>query len=240
MKYILVTGATSGIGEAITKYLIQEGYYVVACGRNEEKLSQLKEKLGRTVETICCDLTDVNAGKNIFEECYRKGIVFDGFIYSAGVPCIQAARNCDVDVMEKTFRVNTESCIAMCSTFIRKKYSNDASSIVVVSSLATSNPVKGQSVYVATKAALEGYVKALAIDASDRKIRVNAISPAFTNTPMVNGPDALITYSEENIKQQQPLGIIEPRYLAYLAEFLLSDKSVYITGSVIPVSGGAF
>ncbi len=240
MKTILITGATSGIGKAISYHLSDCGYYTVLCGRDTGKLEKIKTELGENVDTICCDLSNLDSASYVFEESKRRGLMYDGFVYSAGVSCIHAARNCDTSVMENTFHVNIESFIALSSYFVRKKYSNDQSSIVAISSLAATNQTKGQSIYVATKAAVEGYVKALSIDASDRKIRVNAISPAFVNTPMMNGEDALVRYDAEKIKDNQPLGVIEPIYLAYLAEFLLSDKSSYITGSVVPVSGGAF
>lgn len=240
MKTILVTGATSGIGEAVSYYLSNCGYYVVLCGRDIAKLEKVKKEIGNNTDIICCDLENLDSAKYVFEESKNRGLKYDGLVYSAGVSCIHAARNCDIGVMEKTFHVNTESLIALCSYFVQKKYSNDMSSIVAVSSLAATNQTKGQSIYVATKAAVEGYVKAASIDVSDRKIRINAIAPAFVNTPMMNGEDALVRYDADEIKKNQPLGVIEPLYIAYLAEFLLSDKSSYITGSVIPVSGGAF
>lgn len=240
MKTILVTGATSGIGKAISLYLSKCNYRVVLCGRNQNKLDSMIKEMGNNAESICCDFRNIDSALFVFEESKKRELVYDGLVYSAGVSCIHAARNCDTVMMEDTFHVNVESFISLCSCFVKKRNSVDSASIVAISSLAATNQTKGQSIYVATKAALEGYVKALSIDVADRGIRVNAIAPAFVNTPMMNGQDALVKYDEDKIINNQPLGVIEPKYIAYLAEYLLSDKSSYITGSVIPVSGGAF
>ena len=182
-----------------------------------------------------CDLNQLKSIKGIFEFCKEKGLKLDGMVHAAGISNPIPVRSVSVESMQETMRVNCMSFAELGKYFCGKKYSNENASIVAISSLAAIRPVMGQLAYAASKSALNSMVEVMAKEFLKRKIRVNAIMPSYVDTPMVaeggrfgmnNGIDAM------------PLGVIEPIQIAYLAEFLLSDKSKHITGAAIPVSSG--
>ena len=101
--------------------------------------------------------------------------------------------------------------------------------------MAVEYPAKGQSVYAASKAALNMVVKIMAKEFVRRKIRVNSIMPSYVDTPMIH--DTTKAFMDNGV-ENLPLGVIDPVQIAALAEFLLSDKAQYMTGASIPVSAG--
>ena len=236
---VLVTGASSGIGKAVAKYLSQKGYFVVLVARNEEKLNNVAEELSGLSLVCPCDLSRLETINTIFEKCKENEILLDGMVCAAGMACVMPTKSCDISYMEETLRLNLESFIMLSKWFGMKKYSNNNASIVAISSLASNSCEKGQGVYSASKAGVEAFVKTFSKEVVRRGIRVNAIAPAFVDTPMMHGETALVKYDIAKVEEYQYLGVIDPEYIAYLVEFLLSDKSKYITGTTIPVNGGA-
>ena len=234
-KNILVTGASSGIGKETALYLAKQGATVVLVARNKTRLKEVKNAIGEHVYSYICDLSQSESIKGIFEFCKEKGLKLDGMVHAAGISNPIPVRSVSVESMQETMRVNCMSFAELGKYFCGKKYSNENASIVAISSLAATRPVMGQLTYAASKSALNSMVEVMAKEFLKRKIRVNAIMPSYVDTPMVaeggrfgmnNGIDAM------------PLGVIEPIQIAYLAEFLLSDKSKHITGAAIPVSSG--
>lgn len=236
---VLVTGASSGIGKAVAKYLSQNGYFVVLVARDEEKLNNVMKELPGQALVCPCDLTRLETIGTIFEKCKENEILLNGMVCAAGMSCVMPTKSCDISYMEEVLRLNLESFIMLSKWFSMRKYSNDNASIVAISSLASESCEKGQGVYSASKAGLEAYVKTLSKEVIRRKIRVNAIAPAFVDTPMMHGETAIIKYDIAKVEEYQHLGVIDPEYIACLAEFLLSDKAKCITGITIPVNGGA-
>ena len=234
-KNILITGATSGIGECIARYLHSQGMTVFLVGRNESKLELLRDSLKTNVFIFRYDLCDLENIHIIFEYAKEQGIVFDGFVHSAGIAEPMPIKINNIDSMERTMKTNCMSFLEMGKIFCNKKYSNNEASIVAISSLAAVRPVMGQAVYAASKAGLNAVVEVMSKEYIKRKIRVNSIMPSYVSTPMVNGD---VSYGMNNGIENMPLGVIEPLQIAYLVEFLLSEKSKYITGTEIPVTAG--
>lgn len=237
-KTVLVTGASSGIGAAISKYLSLRGYFVVLVARNEEKLKKIQETLVGKSLVVPYDLSDLEQIECIFEQCKGLERKLDGLVHCAGINNDIPIRVNDIDVMKDVTTVNYFSFVELAKYFNKKKYSNDKASIVAISSTASLSCSKGMCTYAASKAALNASVKVMSKEFLKRKQRVNAILPAFVDTPMVTRMDELLNNLEDKIAGQ-PLGLINPEHIAYLAEFLLSNKSAYITGACIPISAGA-
>lgn len=234
-KRILVTGASSGIGEAITRYLSQEGYYVVMVARNEERLKQISTSLPNENMIVSYDLENLGDIENIFKQATEDGKL-SGLVHSAGINRDIPIRANDVEEMINVTTVNYSSFVELGKYFHKKKYSEEGASIVAISSLASKGCAKGMCTYAASKAAVNAAVKVMAREFMKRKQRVNAILPAFVNTAMMQ--ETLDKLGELNVVQ--PLGIIEPMDVAYMVEYLLSEKARFITGSEFTINGGDF
>lgn len=235
MKNILVTGATSGIGYATTKILLQNNYYVVMVARNKEKLEQLHAIYKENTAYIVFDLSILDNVESIYQFCISKGIKLDGLVHCAGAIFNSPVKTCNMKKMEYLFKLNCMAFVELTKFFYKRKYSHDGASIVAISSMAAKVNVSGQCAYSASKAALNSAIETTSKEFIRRKIRVNAILPHIVNTEMTQrGLDRL-----GQIDEIMPLGIIEPEYIGYLVDFLLSEKAKYITGSLIPVTSGA-
>lgn len=236
-KTILVLGATRGIGKAVCQYLFEKEYNIVAVARNEALLQELVNKQGDQARYIVCDLSVVSNVAGIFQQLGEWGIVLDGAVYCAGRCTLQPVKMIDIEMMQEDMILNSLSFVEMGKYFSKKRYSREGTSIVAISSMSAWDMTKGMCVYSMSKATLNTAVQTMAKEFLRRKIRVNAILPAYVNTSMTVDPE----YTDSRMAsmlEKQPLGIIEPEYIAYMVEFLLSDKAKYITGSLIPISGG--
>lgn len=237
-KAILVTGASSGIGAAVSRYLSEQGYFVILAARNKNKLNDVADKLAGQSLIIPYDLSDLEHIEDIFTNCQDKGIRLDGLVHCAGINNDIPVRANDVKVMEEVTTINYYSFVELGKYFNKKKYSNDKASIVAISSSAAESCSKGMCTYSASKAALNAAVKVMGKEFLKRRQRVNAVLPTFVDTPMAARMNDSLGDLDKKIAGQ-PLGLIDPRQIAFLVEFLISDKSSYITGACIPVSAGA-
>lgn len=231
-KTILITGCTSGIGYETSLYLHELGYRLVLTGRDGEKLNALSEKVNCEVSCIC-DLSESCQINRLFECLENKRIKLDGMVHSAGYAANAPVRLLKEIDMTELMNLHYFAFMKLSKNFYKKIYSNVGASIVALSSFATVTCYEGSSMYAASKSAVNTAVSVMAKEFLKRGIRVNAILPAYVDTRMNKGLDELV-----DIRERQPLGLIASRQIAYLVEFLLSEKSKYITGALIPVSAG--
>lgn len=238
-KYVMVTGASSGIGKSISEYLLSLGANVIMIARSLEKLEKIAKK-GWEGEAFYYqyDLCNLESIKQIFDYCKEQNIKLDGIVHCAGLTANMPLRVSNVETVSQVLRVNLEAFIQICKYAASKKYTKDNASIVALSSTASIRGGKGLSVYSASKAAINIFVKSAAMELSHRGIRINAIAPAMVETEMYHETKREIPGIENAVLSNQSLGVIEPVYIAYLAEFLLSDKSKYISGETIVVGAG--
>ena len=231
-KTVLVTGCTSGIGLAVSHYLHDQGYRLVLVGRNEEKLKKVSSGTGNA-PYIVCDLEDGDQIRGIFDYCIKIGMKLSGLIHCAGFTLNSPIRSLRDEDMKRQMQIHYYAFVDLCKNFYRRSISSDGSSIVVMSSFSTYTKRKGSLPYAAAKSAVNTAVSIASKEFLKRSIRVNAILSAYVDTPLIDGLDELLDVSEV-----QPMGLIPPKAIAELAEFLISDKSKYITGALIPVSAG--
>lgn len=231
-KWVLVTGASSGIGKSVAAYLDSVGYSTVLIARRSNLLHETASSFQNEAHCITYDLQDLENLESIFITCKEHGIKFHGFVHCAGIGNIISVRGNIVEEMQAVMTTNYFSFVELVKSFGSKKYSEAGASIVAISSISPLTCYTGACNYAASKSAVNTAVKVMAKEYMQRKIRVNAILPGYVNTPMGPAED------DANYLAQQPLGIIKAEYIAYLVEFLLSEKSKYMTGAWIPVSGG--
>lgn len=238
-KNILITGASSGIGEACVKQLDRKDNTLVLVARSKEKLEKLKEEAAGTVHVIPFDLNELERMDEIFAYLRQHEIVLDGMIHSAGVNMDCPIKVNNVKKMEEVMRVNCFSFLELGKYFYKKRHSCENASVVAISSMAAESCDMGMAAYSASKAALNAAVKTMSKEFLRRRIRVNAILPGGVETPMAREKEHKMAFiSGEEGRDRQPLGTIKPERIAQLAKYLLSEQAEYITGALMPVSGG--
>lgn len=237
-KCILVTGASSGVGRHFAEYAGVQGNTLVLVARRQESLEEIRKKFPDKCYVFSYDLNDIEHIEEIFDFIKKNGLKLDGLVHCAGVGYDAPIRVLEAAQTANVMRVNTLSFVQLGKYFSMKKYSNDGSSIIAMSSMAAFENPKGMLSYNLSKMALHSAIATMAKEFLSRKIRVNGIAPGFVDTPMAEVAFQSIGSREECLSKQQPLGIIPQEQISYLIEFLLSERGKYITGAVIPVSGG--
>ena len=235
----MITGATSGIGQCIAAKLAAEGARLVLLGRNEERLKEAVLKLqGKGHEYYTVDLSQDQNYTVLFDKIATDSKL-DGLVYSAGIGPIIPLKLLKRSVIDEVMTTNVYSFLELVRAIANKKYGNDGSSIVAISSIAAVQPEKCQTVYSMSKAALNAAVQTLAYELAAKQIRINSIMPGVCNTNMVRETAASVgeTYFEKAL-ERQILGIIEPEDIADICLFLLSDKAKAVTGRSIYADGG--
>ncbi|MBQ8982347.1 MAG: SDR family oxidoreductase [Lachnospiraceae bacterium] len=228
-KNVLITGASSGIGEAAARYLTEQHYNVILVARNEERLKKLVNELGENARYYIYDFKNLDRIEDIFIYCKECNLMLDGLVHCAGYSNNLPVKEMEPDILEDMIDVHANSYLMLGKYMARKEYSNRGASIVGMSSMSVIIQKRGMAAYTGAKTLINTYTTIMAKEFVRREIRVNSIMPAYVNTPMLQ---------EMKIEHENAMGMIEPEYVAYLIEYLLSDKAKYITGAHIPMSSG--
>lgn len=235
-KTILITGAASGIGRATAIQCAEMGAKVIMVDLNEEGLKKSQNIIGKSeTDYRALDLTDLDE----LEEMVSSLPKLDGVASNAGIVLSLLAKFSEAKDMERIFKINTFSHINLIQQLITQKKLNKGASIVFTSSMSgVYCGLAGGSLYGATKSAILGYTKALALELAPRGIRVNTIHPGMIETPLTNGTALSKELLEEDAKNY-PLGRYgKPEEIAYSIVYLLSDATVWMTGSQLLIDGG--
>ncbi len=237
-KNILVTAAAQGIGRATALKFAQEGALVTATDINEEKLFDLKKE-NSSIKIQKLDCTDKNSVEKFCLPIDKIDVLFHavGFVHHGTI------LDCDDQEFYRSINVNVYSAYLMCYNLIPKMLDQGKGNIVIVSSAASN--VKGapnRLIYGTTKAALNGFVKALAMDYVKKGIRCNAILPGTVETPSwedrVNMSENPKQAREDFVARQAMGRLAQPDEIASLATYLASDESDFVTGTLNLIDGG--
>ncbi len=235
-KTVLVTGAASGIGRATAIQCAEMGAKVFLVDLNENGLQETQKMIAREdSEYRALDLTDLEKLTKMVSTLPK----LDGVASNAGIVLSLLAKFSEPKDMERIFKINTFSHINLVQQLINQKKLNKGASIVFTSSMSgVFCGLAGGSLYGATKSAILGYTKALAIELAPRGIRVNTIHPGMIETPLTSGTALSKELLEEDAKNY-PLGRYgKPEEIAYSIVYLLSDATVWMTGSQLLIDGG--
>lgn len=240
---ILVSGVSSGLGFQIACDLLVTGYSVLGVSRNQtKKVQQLLEKYPETFHFEPLDLiTDIDSlTKWVIAQSKQKGR-FMGFVHSAGVQQILPFQINTYKNMLDVFNLNVFAGLALARGIADKRVMDEkGGSIVFISSVASKIGQSGLVNYSASKAALNGAMRAMAKELAPRDIRVNSVLPGFVITEMIEKwKDVYDADYIEKMNAQYPLGIGHPQDVSNAVCFLLDEKSHWITGSEFDVNGGA-
>ncbi|WP_198305853.1 SDR family NAD(P)-dependent oxidoreductase [Arcobacter vandammei] len=239
---ILVTGASDGIGKAICLLLNSLGANVIGIARSEDKLKLVKEEMSYkdNFTYISRDLSlDIDDLPSLVSEIVKKYGKLSGLVYAAGKLELLPIKSLDIDSIDSLYNVNFKSLLMITKGFVDKRNSLENSSIVYISSISSILGAKGTISYATSKGAINSLVRTLAVEVSNRSIRVNSVLPGHIETNLALQHQDI--YSPEFLNELEtmyPLGLGEPEDVANLVTFLISNNSRWITGQNIVIDGG--
>lgn len=236
-KHILVTGASSGIGRVIAIECSKMGATVYITGRNEGRLRETDSKLsGDDNQIIVCDLCNPLEMAEMVETLPR----LDGVVHAAGIRMMIPCKLLTEKIVDNVVDINLKAPMLLQAALLSKKKINKSASVIFISSIASSSPYIGNSVYSASKGALISYANCLSLELAPQKIRVNCISPAMVWTELIS-KDSIDNDVLKNDEAKYPLKRYgRPEDIAYLSIYLLSNASTWMTGTNVKITGGLF
>ena len=237
-KKIIVTAAAQGIGRATAMMFAKEGATVIATDINEEKLNELNKE-NNLIKTQKLDATNKKAVEEFCSSIDSVDVLFHavGFVHHGTL------LECDDEEFYRSVNVNVYSAYLMSYNLVPKMLEKEKGNIIIVSSAASNvKGVENRFIYGATKAALNGFVKAVAADYVKKGIRCNAILPGTVETPSWEGRVNMAAdpkKAREDFIARQAMGrLAQPEEIASLATYLASDESSFVTGTLNLIDGG--
>lgn len=239
-KTVLITGASDGIGKATTLLLSQLGAKVIMIARNEEKLQSISEILGvQNHVWYSYDLRNIDGIEDLVKRIVADHGALDGFVHCAGVAFMRPLLMSNYLFIHDMMLVNFYCFIELVRCLSKKNFFNpNGMSIIAMSSIASVQGDKSKTAYCATKAALEGAIRAMAKELCNKKIRINSIRACFVKTEMFESYKEKTGKTEEDLRFGYCLGLGEPIDIANAIAYLLSDCSRIITGTSFVIDSG--
>lgn len=235
-KFILVTGASSGIGRSIAIECSKMGAKLIITGRNKNRLAETFSMLeGMNNIQYSADLTKEEEIKSLVDFIPK----IDGFVSNAGIIKPQILQMSKVEDIYQIIEINTMAPILLTRLLVQNKKINKGGSLVYISSINGNNCSSyGSSIYGASKSALSGFIKGIALELSVRNITVNCINPGMIETSLFENTG--IGYEELELDRlKYPLKRYgKPEEIAYATIYLLSEAAGWITGSNLLIDGG--
>ena len=236
-KTILVTGASSGIGQATAIECSKLGAKVIITARNEERLQETFNLLeGDGHQQILADILNEDEISSLISQLPE----LDGVVNNAGIAGTTLVPFYKKQEIEMMFNTNTVAAVMITKMLVKKKKLRNPSSIVFTSSaegVIRSTPANG--IYGMTKAALNAFMQTAAIELGRKGIRCNTVNPSMVQTKMAEPSGAISAEQLEIDRKKYPLGRYgEPRDIALAIVYLLSDAASWITGTALKIDGG--
>jgi len=238
-KIALITGGSSGLGLAMATKFVQQNILTIITGRDKQKLDEAASALGERCVPMVMDMTQLYQIPHHLKEILERYGRIDILVNNAGIN----QKKEFVDVTDQDFmnilQTNLVSVFSLSREVAKVMIAQGGGSIINISSMAAQYGIPKVIAYTASKTAVEGMTRAMAVELSPLGIRVNCIAPGFIATKMSaaalnNDPER-----KNKVMSRTPMGKLGvPEDVANLAYFLASDESAYMTGTIIPVDGG--
>jgi len=238
-KIALVTGGGSGLGLAIAEKFVQNDIFTVIVGRDMARLEKAAKALGPLCAPMACDLSKLDAIPGLVKQIMDKYGRIDILVNNAGINMKKNFEEVSDGEFLQIIQTNVIAVFALSREVVRGMLRNGGGAIINISSMASQYGIPKVIAYTASKSAIEGMTRAMAVELSPRGIRVNCIAPGFIATDMsakaLNGD----TERMNKVMSRTPMGQMgAPSDIGDAALFLASDAAKYITGVVLPVDGG--
>ena len=223
---IVVTGASKGLGKAICNRLISKGIPVLGIARNVDGIS---------FPSMECDVSSYDEVKKVVQQLKKDKVDVLALINAAGIASMNLAITTPPKISQNIIHTNLLGTIYCCQLIAPLMLRNRTGSIINFSTIAVALGLKGESIYAASKAGIEGFTRSFAREMADFNVRVNCIAPGPINTNMLNG---ITSEQIERIVSQQ---IIPKQFtidaVSDLIEILLDERSKSLSGQILHVGG---
>ena len=235
-KVALITGASGGIGMSIVKKMKQSGAKLIISGTRQNVLNNLASELGNDVKTIITDLNNKDDVLNLAKEAEASFGHIDILINNAGITADNLFLRMKDDEWDQVINVNLSAPMRLTRQVIKGMLKRRYGRVIFISSVVGYSGNAGQSNYAASKSALVGFTKSIALEVASRGITCNLIAPGFISTPMT---DKLSDDQKKNIVENIPvnrLGKVDD--ISNGCVYLASDEAGFITGTTLHINGG--
>ncbi len=236
MKKVLITGATGGIGLAISEKFVSNNYTLILTSSSDYKIENLKEKFGQKHYYYKVDISNQESIENCTKNISHDHKDLSVIINNAGITSDNLILRMKNDQWKSVLETNLESNFYIIKSLLPNMLSNRYGKIIGISSVVATTGNPGQSNYVASKSGMIGLYKSIAHEVARRNINVNVVSPGFISTNMT---DKLSDNQKKDILSKIPMNKFgKSEDVANLVFFLSGDESNYITGQNFNVNGG--
>ncbi|WP_162053476.1 SDR family NAD(P)-dependent oxidoreductase [Pontibacter pamirensis] len=238
-KVAIVTGGASGLGYAIAEKFVQNGIRTIVIGRNQEKLNAAKEAFGELCSIISFDLSNLQDIPELVESIAKEYGKIDILVNNAGINMKKPFTEVTDDDFQKIILTNVTAIFSLSREVVKVMLPQKQGTIVNISSMASQYGIPKVIAYTASKSAIEGMTRAMAVELSPEGIRVNCVAPGFIATDMSakalnNDPER-----KNKVLSRTPMGKLGvPADVADAVYFYATEGANYVTGTVLPVDGG--
>jgi len=238
-RVAIVTGGGSGLGLAIAEKFTHAGIETIIVGRDEEKLKKAKEQLGDLCHALVCDVSDLTSVPGFVTDVLKNFGQIDILVNNAGINMKKEITDVTDEDFQKVITTNLTAVFVLSREVIRHMQEKKSGCIINISSMAAQYGLPKVIAYSASKTAIDGLTRAMAVELGPKGIRVNAIAPGFIYSAMT--AKALDSDPDRKAKvfNRTPMGHMgQPEDIGAAALYLASDGAKYVTGVVLPVDGG--
>jgi len=247
---VVVTGANRGIGQAVALAFLKEGWRVLALARtlpSLDGLAELARPNEKALERLACDVADAAALERTLAVLKARVPAPAVLVNNAGISLSAPLERTSRLELERVLAINAVAPYLLCAALLPGMASAGGGRVVNVASIAGLRGLRYTSAYCASKHALVGLTRALAVEWADRGVTVNAVCPGWTDTDMLQSAVANVTEKTGRTQEQaraailskNPLGrAVSPEEVAALVLHLASPLAASLTGAALPVDGG--
>ena len=238
-KKVLITGASAGIGYALSEELAKRGAEVIITARRKDRLEELAKKIesaGGKAHIFTEDLSLPESGMKLYDQIKSAGLKVDILINNAGITRDNLSIRMKDEEWDKVININLSAPMRLTRQVIKGMLKRRSGRVIFISSIVGYTGNAGQSNYAASKSALAGFTKSIALEVASRGITCNLIAPGFISTPMT---DKLSDDQKKNIVINIPanrLGNVDD--ISNGCVYLASDEAGFVTGTTLHINGG--